>query len=151
MKFSKLLLVPFAALLLSACGGGGTPSQTPSSEPTIISSEPAGESSQDESGSGPVDPEMNLILRFYLDYNHYEKEEPYYQTWWYLDRPFTKEQIGLVDPTEASDPFYPTFLGWSRYSIVDEEERLWKFGTDTVSQNDTAGGAFEIFGIFVGE
>ena len=174
----KILLLPALMLLLAGCDANIIPSFLFSSSEPAASSEPASQevssaeqssaeqssaevSSQEvssaeissaEVSSGEttsVDPQKNLIIRFYLDYNHYEKENPYYTAYWYTDRTFTKEDIGLVDPKEVPDSFYGTFLGWSKYVIVDEDSYLWKFGEDKISYSDTAGGTFEIFGIFV--
>ena len=77
-------------------------------------------------GNTPTgDPDYTLV--FYLDYNHYDPDDPYYTYDWYFDTPFTQEQIGLTNPTTAPDPFYGTFKGWSRQALVDEDQYLWDF------------------------
>ena len=123
----KLLLLPLAALFLASCVGPG-------------------------GGGGGFDPdeERDFTIYFYLDYNHYDPDDPYYACSWYYDRPFSKTDINLKDPTEAPDPYYPTFLGWSRQALVDEEQYLWDFKT-AISEEEAVGGYIELFGIFVGE
>ena len=138
-----LFLLPLTLLFLAGCGGQTV---TPSSSGTTPTS-----SGDPKSTSNPDDPgDHDIRIKFYLDYNHYDKDNPYHSVWWDSNKTFTKEEIGLVDPT-APDPYYPTFLGWSKYAIVDEDDRLWNFGVDTISYDDTAGGIFEIFGIFIGK
>ena len=142
MMKKKLLVLPLIMLLLAGCSGKG--SDTSSGESTSEGSTSQTSNSDDPGGH-------DIKIKFYLDFNHYDKENPYHQVWWDSDTTFTKEQIGLVDPTTAPDPYYPTFLGWSKYAIVDEDARLWNFGVDKIQYSETAGGTFEIFGIFVGK
>ena len=159
MKLKTLLLVPVMALLLTGCGGGGNPSNSePVSQPGQSSGESQGGESRSEQSQGGQSSTQtsqgrtkDLLLRFYEDYNHYEEEEPYYEAWWYLGEPFTKEDIGLVDPKKAYDPYYPTFLGWSKFAIVDEDDKIFEFGKDVITYEETANNIIELFGIFVGK
>lgn len=172
MKKKLLLLIPTLMLALAACNNGGTNTSNPDpSKPEGTSQTSGGEASQssEEYSDDPSRPEgANLRIDFYLDYNHYGKgikgfgneENKYHCAWWYFDRPFTKADIGLVDPTTAPDPYYPTFAGWSRHALVDETETkkegsdeylyMWNFGIDKVSEAEAVGGYIELFGIFVG-
>jgi len=151
---NKLALLLASTFLLAACGGSGDTSITPTSQEPTSGVTPT---SQEPTSKAPTsqeptshDPSKDLIIKFYLDYNHYDTDNPYYTVEWYLNRPFTKEEIGLVDPTEVPEPFYPNFIGWSRYALVDELDYLWKFGTDVVTYQDATNNVFEMFGIFVG-
>lgn len=142
----SLFLLPLSIFFLVGCGATTNPSSSVTPNPSSSSG-----GGITPTSSNPDDPgDHDIRIKFYLDYNHYDKDNPYHSVWWDSNKTFTKEEIGLVDPT-APDPFYPTFLGWSKYAIVDEDARLWNFGVDTISYDDTAGGIFEIFGIFVGK
>ena len=132
MKLRKLLFLPALALLLTGCNNGSGDSKTP----------------PDPDKYNPVE-ERDFKIMCYLDYNHYDPDNPYYVAWWDFDLPFTKEQIKLTDPTEAPDPYYPTFKGWSRHALVDEDQYLFDFNT-AISEDDAVGGFIELFGIFVG-
>lgn len=130
MKMKKLVVLPIMMLLLTACNGNDSGG------------------SSGGGGSGDYKP---LTINFYLDYNHYDEENPYLSARWYYDTTFTKEDINLTDPTEVPDPYYPTFKGWSKYALVDEDSYLWKFGVDKISESEAVNGVFEIFGIYVGD
>ena len=136
MKMKKLFLLPAMMLLLTACGNGGGGGGGGSN------------SGSGGSGSGDYKP---LTINFYLDFNHYDEENPYHTAQWYYDSAFTKADLGLVDPTEVPDRFYPTFKGWSTHALVDEDKYLWNFGTDKVAEADAVNGVIEFFGIFVGD
>lgn len=128
MKFNKKVIFLPAIALLTACGGGGGGG----------------------GGTSQRDRDATLLVHFYSDYNHFEEGESYLDAWWYYNRPIDKDKIGLKDPTEAPDPYYPTFLGWSLHPIVDEEQYLWDFTTDVVTEDMAVGGEIEFFGIYVG-
>lgn len=101
--------------------------------------------------NAPYDPEeeRDFIIYFYLDYNHNDMENPYYKCWWDFNKVFTKRDINLVDPVnDAADPYYPTFLGWSLNSLVDEEQYLFDFNTP-ITEEEAVGGYIELYGIFV--
>lgn len=145
----SLFLLPLTLFFLVGCNNGGTTptvdtSGTSNNDGSATSTSAGNTTSEEDEAAG-----HDIRIKFYLDYNHYDKDNPYHSVWWDSDTTFTKEQIGLVDPTEAPDPYYPTFLGWSKYAVVDEDSRLWNFGVDKISYDETAGGTFEIFGIFV--
>jgi len=132
MKMKKLILLPALALLLAGCNNSG------------------GGSGDKPSKYDPSNPkERDFKINCYLDYNHYDPDNPYYVAWWDFDKVFTQDDIGLKDPTEVPDPFYPTFKGWSRHALVDEDQYLFDWNT-AISEEDAVGGYIELFGIFVG-
>ena len=154
MNMKNIKLIPFLALsLLVAACGGNQPSGSGggSQESSQQSSEQSSEESSSSSSSVSYAPGQDLIVNVYLDYNHYDPDAPYYRTQWFFDRPFTQEDLGLKDPTkdEYPDPFYGTFLGWSLYTLVDDEANLLKFGEYQISQKEAVGGYINIYGIFV--
>lgn len=156
MKNKKFLLLPALALMLCACNNGsgngsGVSGGDQSGNQSTVAPDQSASGDQDSDGTS-YDPNKQLRLDFYLDYNHYDKENPYYSVFWYYDDPFTKEAIGLTDPDPKKisdlDPFYPNFKGWSRHAVVDEDSYLWKFGQESVSKEMAVGGYVEFFGIF---
>ena len=137
MKNKKFLLIPALALLLGACSGNNN-----------------GSNNNNNSNSSGGDSDYKpLLMNFYLDYNHYDEDNPYYSARWYYDTTFTKDQIGLSDPgsDKTPDPYYPTFKGWSLYAVVDEDKYLFNFGTDKIAIEQTVNGVIEFFGIYVGD
>ena len=154
MKNKLLLVIPTFLLVLASCAGNN---------PSSSASQGGDSGDSEEYSDDPSRPEgANLRIDFYLDYNHYDKDNKYYSAWWYFDRTFTKDDIGLKDPGAdlTPDPYYPTFAGWSRHALVDETETkkdgtqellyMWNFGIDKVSEEEAVGGYIELFGIYVG-
>lgn len=133
MKKKLLALLPALLLTLSACGGGG-------------GSSGGGEGG----GSSEMPTSKDATIIFYLDYNHADENDPYYKAEWYFGVPFTKDDIGLVDPSIdlASYSEFTTFLGWSMHPVIDSEDQLWKFGED-VKVKDDRGSYLQLFGIWV--
>ena len=134
MKKKLLALLPVLLLGLSACNNGGNSS--------------GGGGGGGDSSTIPTSKEATIY--FYLDYNHADETNPYYKAEWYLGVPFTKEDIGLTDPTsdQASYQEFKTFLGWSMHPVIDDESQLWKFGED-VKVKDDRGTNLQLFGIWV--
>ena len=127
-------------------------SQTPSSEaPSSETPTPSSEvpSSEQPSSSASSEVRKDFWIRVYFDYNHFDESEPLLKVMWQYGLPFTKEDIGLTDPTTVPDPYYNHFLGWSLHPIVDEEQYLWKFGEDVVTAEMAVGGYINLYGIFV--
>ena len=141
MKRKLLLLLPLLSMALVGCNRGGGTSST-SSKGGDTSSQPATSSSEEE--------QKDFLIYCYLDYNHYDKNNPYLRVWWDYNTPFTQADIGLINPTTAPDPYYPTFLGWSMNALVDEDKYLFKFGETVITEQMAVGGYINLFGIFVG-
>ena len=132
MKKKLLMLLPVLLLGLSACGGGGN------------------SSGGGEGGSSEMPTSKEAKIYFYLDYNHADENNPYYKSEWYLGVPFTKEDLGVTDPTSADASYeeFKTFLGWSVHPVIDDESQLWKFGEE-VKEKDDRGVTLQLFGIWV--
>jgi len=146
MNKKLLLVLPVLAFSLTACGGGSNPSSsqgssTPSSEPGPSSS------------SEPLPDEKEVTILCYLDYNHaIQDSDAYYTGKWYYGVPFTKADIGLVDPTsdDANYPEFTTFLGWSLHPIVDGEDQLLQWG-EYVKVRGEGGSYVNLYGIWVSQ
>lgn len=158
MKKKLFLMLPLVALMLSACGGR-TPVTPTSSEPAptseSIPSEPettedTSEEPSETTSKLPTVKEVTILC--YLDYNHANNDsDAYFTAKWYYGVPFTKADIGLVDPTEkdANYPEFKTFLGWSLQPIIDSPDQLLKWG-EYVKLRDGSGSYVNLYGIWVG-
>ena len=137
MKKNIFKLLPVLLLGLSACGGGGSDSS-------------GGE------GSSAIPTTKDAVVIFYLDCNHADEENPYFQADWYFGVPIDREQLvdadgnKLVDPkdSEASYPEFGHFLGWSMHPVIDDEKDLWDFSKD-VKEKDDRGKYLQLYGIWV--
>lgn len=141
----KLLVLSILTLALTACGGGNTPSSEPSS-----SAAPSSEPSSSES-SEPLPDTKDVTILCYLDYNHANQDsDAFYTAKWYFGVPFSKADIGLVDPTsaDANYPEFTTFLGWSLQPIIDSEDQLFNWG-EYVKARDGSGSYVNLYGIWV--
>lgn len=130
-------------------------SEAPSSIEPASSVAPASSelppSSEAPSSSQSSQIRKDFWIRVYLDYNHFDESNPILKIMWQYGLPFTKEDIGLTDPTSVPDPYYNRFLGWSLHTIVDETQYLWRFGEDVVTAEMAVGGYINLYGIFVRE
>lgn len=132
MKYIKLFAYSACVLLftplLSACPGGGG------------------------SGGGgggndnpPVDDKADVKVSFYLDYNFVSKKETYSVV-------TVKNGSLVTEPERPTTPPYeefPTFLGWSKYQIIEDESGLWNFSKDKILVEDTTNPTFALYGIWV--
>ena len=156
MNRKLLLAFPIIALMLSACGrGGGTSSEEPISTPSttsevVTSEEPNTEvSSAEEPSSSKMPTVKDVTILCFIDYNHANKDsDAYYTAKWYYGVPFTKEDIGLVDPSQGNYPEFSTFLGWSLQPIIDSEDQLLEWGVYTKDRDGT-GSYVNLYGIWV--
>ena len=90
----------------------------------------SGESSQTESESSSSLPRNKLAtFIFYLDYSH--SEEELFKMKWYIGVPLGECPVeAMLTDEDASDPLFPHFLGYSRYSSSNDDSLLWDFSTD---------------------
>ncbi len=130
----KIFLTALCSLaLIAACnssssgggGGGDDPTPGPGPEPTPT-------------------PTGSITVNFYLDYNQPDAKNVYYSY---------KVNNGdkLTEPARPSEPIFeefPVFKGWSHKDIIDNDEDLWNFATDTVDTTDTV---FYMYGIWVAQ
>lgn len=136
MKKNLFKLLPVLLLGLTACGGG----------------------SKSSSGEGSSDrPETkDATILFFLDYNHADAENPYFQADWYFGVPLNRDELldeggnKLVDPTDddASYTEFGHFLGWSIHPVVDDEKDLWNWESD-VKEKDERGKYLQLYGVWV--
>ena len=134
MKKNLFKLLPVLLLGLTACNGG----------------------SNDSSNSGDLPEEKEATIVFYLDYNHADEDNPYFEASWYLGVPFEIDDLEdeegnkLVEPTakDANYPEFTKFKGWSMHPVIDNDDQLWKFGVD-VKEKDDRGTYLQLFGIWV--
>lgn len=141
MKKRFLLLIPVLTVIsLSACKIGSKKSGDSSSQ--------GGETSETSSSSQGSDTSLPAdklaTFRFYLDYSHSDK--PLYTMKWYINVPLGEcPEEALITEDMATDPLYPHFLGYSRYSSSNDESLLWDFTSDVA----TGQTAVELYGIWV--
>ena len=150
MKKKYLLLVSLLAVAsLSACNFGKK-GQDSSSGGNTSQSEQSSSGGQSESSSNSQSSDSSLpadklaTFRFYLDYSH--SDTPLYTIKWYINVPLGEcPQEALITEDMASDPLYPHYLGYSRYSSSNDESLLWDFSKDVA----TGQTAVELYGIWV--
>ena len=139
MKKKTLLLSLIALPLLVACSMSQTFKPIHSYPGDPFSEEGGG-----GSDGGDIDiGEENMTVNFYLDYSH--SDEPLYSMRWYMLKPLgaCPEQAVLKD-SDAADPLYGHFLGYSEYSSSIDESLIWNFETDYKQSN-----VLNLYGIWV--
>ena len=137
MKKNIFKLLPVLLLGLTACGGGNSSS-----------------SGGGDSGNTPTT--KDAMITFYLDCNHADEDNPYFEAPWYFGVPIDLNQLEdengnkLVNPkdSEASYKEFGHFLGWSLHPVIDDEKDLWNFETD-VKEKDERGKYLQLYGIWV--
>ena len=146
MKKTKIMLFGLALLpLMIACASQSNfiPRYSYPGDP--INGNPGGGGEGGESGE-PVDPMMeeeNMTVNFYLDYSH--SDEPIYSMRWYMLVPLKEcPQEAILKETDAADPLYSKFLGYSEYPSSIDESKIWNFETDYKQSN-----VLNLYGIWV--
>lgn len=95
--------------------------------------------------------DYNLQVFFYIDYNNVNEEEPYAVRDWYVETAFGTfgDQGKPADPTQAPDPAFPKFVGWSSHPIIDNiPEDLWDFEKNVVPDGSYV---FVLYGIWIND
>ena len=138
MKKKLLALLPVLLLGLAACNNGKS------------------SSSSGEGGDSGLPDSKDAVVIFYLDYNHADENNPYFQADWYFGVPLNRDELvdkdgnKLVDPTDdkASYTEFNHFLGWSLHPVVDSEDDLWDWEHDT-KEKDDRGKYLQLYGVWV--
>ena len=137
MKKTFFKLLPVLLLGLTACGGS------------------SGDSSGGQGSSG-IPETKDAMITFYLDCNHADEDNPYFEAPWYFGVPIDLDQLvdsegnKLVNPTDAQASYkeFGHFLGWSLHPVIDDEADLWDFSKD-VKEKDERGKYLQLYGIWV--
>ena len=84
------------------------------------------------------DPEdLEYTVYFYIDYNNVDPNDStkcLAKFKWYEDRPFSESgKIPTVSNSQAMDPAFPYFIGWSTHPIIDTKENLWDMTKNTIA------------------
>ena len=88
-------------------------------------------SCHNNSEPNPIDPDLIVIVRFYIDYNHQNTTEDIYYS--------CQVQNGFLitakpaDPPQSYYPEFPNFKGWSEKEIIDNYNDLWNFDSDVMA------------------
>lgn len=89
--------------------------------------------------------DKDYTVYFYIDYNNADpkdttKTKLLAKFDWYYDRPLidAKDELGKslipeVSDSQAMDPAFPYFIGWSTHPIIDTKENLWDMNKDTIA------------------
>lgn len=89
--------------------------------------------------------EKNQTINFYIDYWH--SETPYYTMEWYANKPLGScPTLCNLTSANATDPLFPNFLGWSRYSSSIDDSKIWDFAKDAKT-----GIELNLYGIWVAD
>lgn len=117
-KLLKLSLLTILTFALASCNGG----DSNGSSNYLYSS---------EEYSWPDDEKVTII--YYKDYLSIDKS--YYEG---LEIPGTAIQDIPANPTEPTDPYFDTFVGWSKRAIIDDLKDLYDFSTIIPTSQSTA-------------
>ena len=84
------------------------------------------------------DPEdLEYTVYFYIDYNNVDPDDDtkcLAKFKWYEDRPFSESgKVPTVSDSQAMDPAFPYFIGWSTHPIIDTKENLWDISKNTIA------------------
>lgn len=105
---------------------------------------PGGEEEEESTNSNSEEEEeSNQTINFYIDYSH--SDTPLFTKSWNQLKPLGScpEEAKLSD-TDAKDPLYPHFLGYSMYPTCLDTSLLWDFETDFYQVN-----ILNLYGIWV--
>ena len=92
----------------------------------------------------PVDPDLVVTVRFYVDYNHQSSTDDIYYSCQVENGSLITDKP--ADPQTSNYPEFPNFKGWSEKEIIDDYDDLWKFETDVMNSTMQV---FRIYGIWM--
>ena len=140
IKLLNVLLLATSLFAISACtsntGGQGGDTPAPSGD-----TEDEGDEGG-EGGGGSASDDKELTIQYFIDYNHADQDNPFYEVEWYSGTTIPEPPSKPACPDEA----FPTFLGWSAHSLVDDTKDLWDFKKD---KTDLGLYYLAIYGIWV--
>ena len=95
---------------------------------------------------GDEDEDKNVEVNFYIDYNNISTPIKTFK--WYHNMPLSTCPDVPANPSasDARDPAFTKFLGWSTHTIIDDTSDLWNMATDSV---DSATFILNLYGIWV--
>ena len=81
--------------------------------------------------------ELDYTVYFYIDYNNVDPNDNtkcLAKFDWYEDRPLSESgKVPTVSNSQALDPAFPYFIGWSTHPIIDTKDNLWDISKDTIA------------------
>ena len=140
----KLLVLPLLILpmLAASCT---SQLYTPSAKYPGIPDYPTPGGGGGEGEDPDLPTEFNMIVNFYLNYSN--SDTPYYTMEWYSLVPLGAMPVdAAITDSQAPDPLYPHFIGYSQYPSAINESKLWNFEESTYSSN-----VLSLYGIWVKE
>lgn len=135
-KIFGILALTTGMMLISACRSNESGTNTPS--------EPSGKEDEDEENPGDVSDEKELTIQYFIDFNHADQENPFYEVEWYSGTTIPEPESIPTCP----DPAFSKWLGWSAHSLIDDKKDLWNFKTD---KSEYGTYYLAIYGIWVAE
>ena len=85
------------------------------------------------------DEDKCVLVRFFLDYNNVDPNDTtgkkkLAEFMWYQNVPLKGADELPSNPTtsQAADPAFPYFIGWSTHTLIDTKDDLWNIDTDCV-------------------
>ena len=125
IKLLNVLLLATSLFAISACtsnsGGQGGDTPAPSGD-----TEDEGDEGGKGEGGDSASEDKELTIQYFIDYNHADQDNPFYEVEWYSGTTIPEPTSKPACPDEA----FPTFLGWSAHSLVDDAKDLWDFKKD---------------------
>ena len=145
------IIVPGAGEGGSSSSGGG--SVVPPSSDTSIDPTTSGGSDTSvvppDPGDDDEDDGKECTVYFFIDYNNIDENDKtgtklLAKFKWYGDRPISESGLVPSNPTQAMDPAFPYFIGWSNHTIIDTKDDLWNMTSDVIGN----GYYFYLYGIW---
>lgn len=138
----------------SSGGGSVTPTPTPTPTPDPSGGEggevtPTPTPTPQPGGDEDDDEDKQCTVYFFIDYNNIDENDKtgtklLAKFKWYGDRPISESGLVPSNPTQAMDPAFPYFIGWSNHTIIDTKDDLWNMTSDVIGN----GYYFYLYGIW---